>query len=78
MAEVLSPERQGGVLLVEQVLGEASPSHHNPCMGKGNNAGLKKPAWFLLATTLIMYFGLLSCVDKNYQSLNKGEIKKSL
>lgn len=33
---------QGGVLLVEQVLGEAAPSHHNPCMGKGNNAGLKK------------------------------------
>lgn len=22
--------------------GEAAPSHHNPCMGKGNNAGLKK------------------------------------
>lgn len=42
MARVLSPEMQGGVLLVEQVLGEASPSHHNPCMGKGNNAGLKK------------------------------------
>lgn len=68
---------QGGVLLVEQVLGKAALSHHNPCKGKGNNASLKKAAWFLLATTLVMYFGLLSCVDKNYQSLNEGEIKKS-
>lgn len=31
------------------------------------------PVWFLLATTLMMYFGLLSCVDKNYQTLNKGK-----
>lgn len=30
------------VLLVEQVLGKAAPSRHNPCMGKGSNAGLKK------------------------------------
>lgn len=67
---------QGGVVLIEPVLGEASPSHRNPCTGEGNDAGLKKPAWFLLATTLMMCFVLLSCVDKNYQTLNKGEKKK--
>lgn len=33
---------QGGILLVEQVLEKAAPSHHNPCMSKRNNAGLKK------------------------------------
>lgn len=69
---------QGGVVLIEPVLGEASPSHRNPRTGEGNDAGLKKPAWFLLATTLMMCFVLLSCVDKNYQTLNKGEKKKSL
>lgn len=42
MTGVLSPGVQGGVLLVGQVLEEAAPSHHNPCMDKGNNTGLKK------------------------------------
>lgn len=42
MTGVLSPGRQGGVLWVEQGLKEAGPSHHNPSMGEGNNAGLKK------------------------------------
>lgn len=42
MTRVLNPGVQGGVLLVGQVLGEAAPSHHNPCMDKGNNTGLKK------------------------------------
>lgn len=60
----------------EPVLGEASPSCRNPHMGEGNDAGLRKPVWFLLAITLMMYFVLLSCVDKNYQTLNKGKKKK--
>lgn len=71
MAGELSGEMWGGVML-----GEASPSHHNPRTGEENDAGLKKPVWILLATTLMMYFVLLSCVDKNYQTSNKGEIKK--
>lgn len=33
---------QGGVVPVEPVLGEASPSCRNPCMGKGNNTRLRK------------------------------------
>lgn len=33
---------QAGVLLVEQVLWKTAPSHRNPCMGKRNNARLKK------------------------------------
>lgn len=34
---------QGGVVPVQPVLGEASPSCCNPHTGEGNNAKLKKP-----------------------------------
>ena len=45
MARALSAGTLGmqrGVVSVQPVLGEASPSHCNPRTGKGNDAGLKK------------------------------------
>lgn len=42
MAGVLGVGMQGGVVLIELVLGETSPSCRSPHAREGNDAGLKK------------------------------------